>query len=84
MDKDLITVRLRNGWKAHVRAAQGSPYPFTLQGEIMAPEGRTIDLWQHSGSWREDGSNHPLDIIGVLDGAGVLHALQNNTLKKAS
>jgi hypothetical protein len=84
MDQDLITVRLRNGWTAHVRAAQGSPYPFTLMGQIRAPEGFTIDLWQHSGAWKEDGAIHPLDIIGVLDAAGVLHALQNNTLKKAS
>ncbi len=65
-------VVLRNREAAFIsRCPEG---PFELQGTTNAG---SYDLWTKDGFWREDGTEHPLDIIGVICTDGILRPLKN-------
>lgn len=58
-------VILRNGQRAEIIES-----PMVLLASGFAFQGRTasgqLELWTARGNWREDGTEHPLDIIRGL------------------
>ena len=50
--------------------------PFALVGRRG---NGVLELWQEGGQWREDGSQHPLDIVGLVTPSGQLVALQGGS-----
>jgi hypothetical protein len=68
-------VQLRNGQRAMVHFCNPSVPPFVLFGRIVQNP-IWPDLWRQDGAWREDGTEHPLDIIGSLTATGALQSLE--------
>ncbi len=65
-------VFLRCGKAAHVTGRVTSPWPFALIGRTV--EESRLELWQENGRWRDDGTDHPLDIISLVTPGGMLVA----------
>ncbi|MBL9187896.1 MAG: hypothetical protein JNK23_10480 [Opitutaceae bacterium] len=65
-------VFLRNQESATVLGRAQVP-PFALVGRRS---NGVLELWQESGAWREDGAEHPLDIVGLVTPSGQLVSLK--------
>ncbi len=71
----MTPVFLRNGATAHV-TGRVDVAPFALVGR--QPSG-VLELWQEDGQWREDGAEHPLDIVSLVTPSGQLVALKGGS-----
>lgn len=69
-------VFLRNQEAATVIARVTGPWPFALMGRRA---NGVLELWQESGAWRDDGAEHPLDIVGHVTPSGQLVAHQGGS-----
>ncbi|MBI5770801.1 MAG: hypothetical protein HZA93_23695 [Verrucomicrobia bacterium] len=67
-------VFLRNGEAATV-TGRINVAPFALLGRRNSG---TLEMWQEQGEWREDGREHPLDIVSFVTPGGGLVALKEN------
>jgi hypothetical protein len=65
-------VPLRNGEQARITGSVQLG-EFRLKG--LRSNG-SFDLWRLDGSWREDGTEHPLDLLITKDQAKQLSALR--------
>jgi len=65
-------VFLRGGQAAHVTGRVTGPWPFALIGRMA--DGDRLELWQENGRWRDDGAEHPLDIVSVVTPGGAVMA----------
>lgn len=61
---NVTPVFLRNGEAAKV-LGRVAVRPFALVGRRGGGTGE-LELWQESGAWREDGAEHPLDIVSLV------------------
>lgn len=71
-----FTAYLRNLRIASIESVPPPPFaePFRWLGRI---DGEHVpDLWRVDGRWREDGSAHPYDIIGIVIGRNAEGALE--------
>jgi len=68
-------VFLRNGTAARVTGRAHVP-PFTLVGRQASG---VLELWREDGEWREDGAQHPLDIVSLVTPSGQLVALKGQS-----
>ncbi|HZZ20289.1 MAG TPA: hypothetical protein VFE25_13010 [Opitutaceae bacterium] len=66
------TVLLRDDSVGTITNTVDQP-PFKLVGQH---ERGNVELWRADGRWREDGSDHPYDIVAVQKSDGTLVKVQ--------
>jgi len=52
--------------------SDNSLFPWKFQG--ITCDDHDHQLWREDGRWRDDGSHHPLDIVGLVDPSGSVKA----------